>query len=252
MSGANSPSMRVASDDDLGLYRSLSTPAVISLILGLLSLLSFAPTNLFLWIIPPAAIVTGLIALRQITSAPDVWTGVRLAQLGIALAVVCAAGAVGERYYNSSRIARHGKAVADRFMDKLKAGEIESAFWLTMSREGRREAENLKMDNLPEQLLERYGTFREEVEGHVKALASGEITVEFEGVEETARDHGTEYASVVYTVHSPRGTNRILIVATSLRMNDAQEPSWYVREHRFGYAPGSYAAPVSGGHGHSH
>jgi hypothetical protein len=83
MSGTNSASMRVASDDDLGLYRSLSTLAVLSLILGLLSVLSFAPTNLFIWIMPPAAIVSGLIALRQIRSAPEVWTGVRLAQLGI-------------------------------------------------------------------------------------------------------------------------------------------------------------------------
>lgn len=252
MSGANSHSMKVASDDDLGAYRSLSTFAVLSLILGFLSLLSFAPTNIFLWVIPPAAIVTGLIALRQITSAPEVWTGIRLAQLGIGLAVVCAGGGVGDKYYHSVRMARHGKATADRFMDKLKRGDIEAAFWLMMPRESRRDLENKSSDDIPTTIMERYGSFRIEVESFADALASGQATAEFESVEETAQDHGTEYASVVYKIHSPMGDNRVLIVATSMPSPETNEPTWFIREQKIGYVPRSYVPPVASGHGHSH
>lgn len=250
MSGANSASMRVASDDDLGMYRSLSTFAVISLILGLLSILSFAPTNLFLWIIPPAAIVTGLVALRQIASAPEVWTGIRLARLGIGLAVVCGGGSLGEKYYSNARIARQGRAVAERFIDKLKGGDIEAAFWLTMPREQRDQIQKLKSDKVPTELMERYGGFREGVHEYADAMASGEVHLEFDRVEKTSRDRGTEYASVVFRVHSPKGDSHALILASSF--HGPRGPSWFIRDHRFDYTPGSFEAPVVSGHGHSH
>ena len=252
MSGANSPSMRVASDDDLGLYRSINTLAVLSLILGLLSILAFAPTDLFLWIVPPAAIVTGLIALRQITSAPEVWTGNRLAQLGIGLAVVCAGGAVGGKYYTSARIARYGRAVADRFMDKLKRGEIEAAFWLTIPREQRKTIEGKTVEQLPSQVLERYGGFYTEIETRAATFARSDVTIEFEGVENTASDRGTEFASVVYRIHSPQGDSRVLIVAVSMLSSETNEPTWMIRQPKFDYTPGSYEPPIASGHGHSH
>ena len=252
MSGANSSSTRVASDDDLGLDRTLSTFAVLSLILGVLSILAFAPTNLFLWVIPPAAIVTGLIALRQISSAPEVWTGSRLAQLGIGLAVVCVGGAIGGKYYTAARIARYGRATADRFMDKLKGGDVEAAFWLTMPREQRQRIESKSVEELPAEVLERYGSFRGEVNPHAATLASSDVTVEFEGVEDANSDQGTEYASVVYRIHSPKGDSRILIVASSMYSPETHEQTWFIREHKFGYTAGSYEPPVASGHGHSH
>ena len=253
MAGANSTSsMRVASDDDLGLYRSLSTFSVLSLILGLLSILAFAPTDLFLWVIPPAAIGTGLIALRQIASAPEVWAGSRLAQLGIALAVLCGGMAWGAKFYTSSRIARHGRAIADRFMDKFKKGEFEAAYWLTLVREQRRTFEGKTIDDLPAQVLERYGAFRSELETHAATFVGSDVTVEFEGVESIATDRRTEYASFVYRIHSPRGDSRVLVVAMSMFSPETQEQTWMINQHKFDYTAGSYEPPVTSGHGHSH
>ena len=253
MSGANSPSMRVASDDDLGLYRSLSTFAVISLILGLLSILAFAPANFFIWVIPPAAIVTGVIALRQISSAPDVWTGSRLAQLGIGLAVVCVCGAVGGKYYTSARIAQYGRAVTDRFMDKLKHGEIEAAYWLTVPREQRNTIVGKTVDELPSQVLEQYGRFRSEIDTHAATLTGADVTVEFEGIEKTISDRNTEFAAVVYRIHSPQGDSRVLIVAAAVVSPDTHEQTWMIRQHKFDYTSGSFSPAVAGeGHGHAH
>ena len=253
MAGANSSSIRVTSDDDLGRYRSLSTFAVLSLILGLLSILSFAPTTLFLWIMPPAAIVTGLVALRQISSAPDVWTGRRLAQLGIGLAVVCAASSVGGRYYTSARIARHGKIVTDRFVDKLKKGEIEAAFWLTVPREQRKTIEGKRIDELPAQVLEKYASFRAEIEPHAATLAGSDVLVEFESIEKAETEGTSEFATVVYRIHSSRGDSHVLIVAFSVPSPETHEPTWMIRDHKFAYTSGTYEPPVAAsGHGHSH
>ena len=254
MVGVNSSSMPVGSDDDLGSYRSLSTCAVLSLILGLLSLLSFAPTNLFLWIVPPAAIVTGVIALRQITTAPDVWTGRRLAQLGIALAVVCAGGAIGERCFTYTRIARNGRAVADRFIGKLKEDEIEAAFWLTIPHDQRQIAVGKRADELPSQAEERYGNFRSEIESGAASLNRSDVTVEFEGIEATGNEHGVDFASLVYRIHSPTGDSRVLIIASASAFDshDTYERSWIVRSHKFDYTAGSFVSPAASGHGHAH
>jgi hypothetical protein len=244
--------MSVSTDDELGVYRSLSSLAVVSLILGLLSILSFAPTNLFLWTVPPAAIVTGLVALRRISSAPEVWTGVRLAKLGIGLAIVFAVGGIGEKYYMAHRIGVYGRAAADRFLEKLKSGEIEAAFWLTMPKEARAEMQKQESGSMAQQFVERYMQFRYGIMAHAEALASGEATAEFEAVESTASDHGTVYASLVYRIHSPKGDSHLLIVASSMQFSRAQDPTWFIREHTFNYSSGSYAPPVASGHGHSH
>ncbi len=77
-------------DDDLAVasttrYRALSPAAVVSLVLGILSFLT-----MFWWplaIIPIAAMALGWHAHRRIQAAPEEWTGLKLAQWGIGLAL---------------------------------------------------------------------------------------------------------------------------------------------------------------------
>ena len=141
-------------------------------------------------------------------------------------------------------------ATADRLIeDKLKGGDIEAAFWLTIPREQRDQIQKLKSDKVPTELMERYGGFREGVHEYADAMASGEVHLEFDRVETTSRDRGTEYASVVFRVHSPKGDSHALILASSF--HGPRGPSWSIRDHRFDYTPGSYEAPVVSGHGHS-
>src|SRR5262245_38228027 len=94
------PSTMAARSDELGSYRSLSTLAVLSFVLGLLSLISFAPSQFFVFTFPPAAIVFGLLAVRQVSNAPEVFTGMRLAKLGIGLGLLCGIGSVAAKYMN--------------------------------------------------------------------------------------------------------------------------------------------------------
>jgi hypothetical protein len=64
-------------------YRAICAPAVISVVLGGLSILTALHWSLAL--IPLAGIVLGWSAHRRIRAAPDEWTGLGLARLGIGL-----------------------------------------------------------------------------------------------------------------------------------------------------------------------
>jgi uncharacterized membrane protein YphA (DoxX/SURF4 family) len=72
-------------------YRALSPLAVASVVLGGLSILTaFGSTPsawLLLAVIPLAGIILGWRAARKIRNAPDEWTGLELARLGIGLSV---------------------------------------------------------------------------------------------------------------------------------------------------------------------
>lgn len=76
--------------DELGQYRSLSTPAVISLLLGLCSGVVFV--HPLLVIVPLAAIALGILALQSIAKSEGGLTGGRLAYCGVALAIIFAVG----------------------------------------------------------------------------------------------------------------------------------------------------------------
>ncbi len=72
-------------------YRAIHPLAVASVPLGALSILTVFGSSVAAWLlltlIPLAGVVLGWIAVKQIRRAPDVWTGRRLAWLGIGLSV---------------------------------------------------------------------------------------------------------------------------------------------------------------------
>lgn len=81
-------SVNVAQDpefvaDDYRQYRSLSSLAVVSLVAGVLSALTFV--DWMLAAIPMAGIVAGVLAMRRIRAAPDAYTGELLALIGTLL-----------------------------------------------------------------------------------------------------------------------------------------------------------------------
>lgn len=69
-------------NDDLPAYRALSRPAIVCLILGLASILTYTSSS-FAWI-GVAAILVGMLALRNIGRFPDILTGGSLVRVGIA------------------------------------------------------------------------------------------------------------------------------------------------------------------------
>jgi hypothetical protein len=76
--------------DDYRQYRSLSSLAVVSLVAGVLSALTFL--DWMLAAIPIAGIVAGALALRRIRTAPEAYTGEHLALIGTLLCGLLWAG----------------------------------------------------------------------------------------------------------------------------------------------------------------
>jgi hypothetical protein len=78
-------------------YRALCTPAVASIVLGLLS--TVALLDWWLVLIPFGALLLGIVALRKIRNQPREYTGKPIAILGIALALVFGAAGLARQSY---------------------------------------------------------------------------------------------------------------------------------------------------------
>lgn len=78
-------------------YRALSTAAVASLVLGVLSVLALL--DWWLALIPFAGVILGIVALRNIRKQPEEYTGRKVAILGIVLATLFWIGGFGRLGY---------------------------------------------------------------------------------------------------------------------------------------------------------
>ncbi|HEU5119041.1 MAG TPA: DUF4190 domain-containing protein, partial [Isosphaeraceae bacterium] len=72
-------------ENEIPTYRAINPLAVVSLLMALLSLLSFADEKFLIASI--LGVISGFLALRQIKNQPDTWTGPGLAKVGIALSL---------------------------------------------------------------------------------------------------------------------------------------------------------------------
>jgi hypothetical protein len=113
-------------------YVAINTLAVTSAVLGLATAFAFIGT-IFL-VIPAAAIVCGIMAIRQINDSNGTQGGKWLAVLGIVLALAIAGIVGGQKIAEIRRereIARQVSDVIDRMGKQLIAGEYDQAYALT-------------------------------------------------------------------------------------------------------------------------
>lgn len=229
-------------------YKALSVLAVLSFILGLLSVLSLAHW-LFQWTFPVAALTTALLALRQLRATPTEWTGKRFAQAGIGLAAACWLTASGIDLYGTVWIKRHGRAAADRFLETLKTGDVDGAFQLTLPWGSPSALQKLDINTMPPDMAVTYAAFCRKTEPLAQRLATGDCSIEFNCVEDTARDQDGDCALVVYNLHSSKGQTRVLVVASTVRSPTTPE-IWYIRELKLDYVPHSHRIEPVGDYGH--
>jgi len=246
-----SSSSASVSTDEVASYRALSTWAVLCFVLSLLSVLSFAHW-FFLWAFPLATLVAGALALRQIASAPQDWAGKRLAQTGVGLAILCFVGSLGTNIYWVRWIQKNGRVAAERFVAKLRAGDVESAFWLTMPPGARKQATTLELKDVPPELAQRYQTFREEFKTLAKGLAEGTSTIEFDIVEQTGDQNGQDVAAFVYKVHTSEEDKHVMLMAITARSPGMRDVGWHIGQYTNPYQPHSFQIRAPAGHGHSH
>jgi hypothetical protein len=98
-----SPSVSASAPADLHPYRAVSRSAVLSLVLGAVSLLSYVFASLL--VLPAVGLVLGVLAYRTIRRYPDEYTGGRLAIAGAALCgLVLVSGTLAHAYVYATEV----------------------------------------------------------------------------------------------------------------------------------------------------
>ncbi len=111
--------------DELVSYRSLSSLAIVALVLGLISpLVLLSP--LFM-VIPLAGIAASLLAIYKIRTQSEVLTGVTLAKIGLFLCVFCLIVAPTKTTVRSRLYEQQADQAARQWLNTLAEGDLSEA-----------------------------------------------------------------------------------------------------------------------------
>lgn len=249
-----------AIENEIPAYRAISPYAVLSLVCGVLAILSFA--NWFFLAFAALAVIFGIQADRRIKRDPEIWTGRGLGQAGIALALVFGLSAVTLSLVQDQLTKRAASRFAQQYADILKNRPIADAIYYQISplaREGKTPAElykEVKSQSDPIAMDSRFGP----VENMKKRLSAGTgQDVHFETLEATGFDGITPVATALLELHGPASKDfpqkeqYALLVLRGV--SDKGKLHWMIEEAKFPYEPASYVPakkPVDDGHGHAH
>jgi uncharacterized protein DUF4190 len=248
-------------ENEIPAYRAISPMAVLSLILGLLSILCFADVMFVAAAV--AAVVVGILADRKIQRLPDVLTGRGLAQAGIALGLIFSLSSV-------TIVAIQGivrKNAASRFVNAyikvLKEGTLDDCLWYRVPPAGREKTS-------PKEAVEQMRTMNREPgmfeaqSAPIKAMrsrlaSSPEQRISLDEIEDEGLDGLDPYASIRLRLEGPTSKQYPQSVEYALLAMKGQREGgklqWWLEDIRFPYQPKTHVVqpkPVDDGHGHGH
>ncbi|WZO99463.1 DUF4190 domain-containing protein [Isosphaeraceae bacterium EP7] len=258
-SASNTPAI----ENQIIAYRALSPLAVTSLLLGLVSVLSFAGD--FFYLISAAAVVTGFLANRKINRYPDMLTGASLAKAGIAMGLTFGLASFTMSMVQSTLQRRSAEAFAKTYASAIKKGELADALWYQVP------AQSRKLET-PKQIIEKMRATQNDESNFkmqnadllslMEQLAQPGSDVQFEGIESHVVHDMEVIASAVIDVHVDAAKDQIakdqhaLVVLKGTAEGGGY--TWAVDGVKYPYVPRSFVpAPAkkhddSDGHGHSH
>jgi len=125
------PQLTGCQDAELARYRTLSSPAVGALILGLASPLAIIDP--LLWGVPLLGIAVGGWALWRIAHRAPAQVGRKAALLGLTLSVFCGTAAVADWFIYQEMVRRRARQFAARWFEFLAHGQPREAHQLTLN-----------------------------------------------------------------------------------------------------------------------
>lgn len=276
-------------ENEISSYRAINPLAVVSILLALASILSFADEKFLLASL--LGVISGVLALRQMKSQPETWTGTNLAKAGIAFSLAFGIAAFTTSRVQTFIVHRKAEHFAKTYLIKaINNPSLDYALWYRLTP---RERKELK----PTDVKERFGGPGQGPESF--RMAAGQVfelhqvierdptaKVEFLKVEQAGYDGITPNALVLLKVHHAASLEKTppahshdhekdgdakdeaeepmpempltlgdyaaaLIKNESLNRSDA----WWVQDYYYPYKPDSYVEapkPVDDGHGHGH
>lgn len=247
-------------ENELPTYRALSGWAVTALVLGVISLATFA--SLTFLIASVGAIASGAFALRSIRRYPDLLTGTGPANLGIALGLITGLASPTVYVVQRAIIDRQARAYGEQLAEALQQEGLSQAFWLAQPAAARAQT-------TPEKLLAEVEAASQQdpmagadprfnsLRGMATRLAgSDEQHVHVEGIEAKGFDGVNPFAMVLLMLDGPSTDQfpeeqQFALLRIEAAKYEGQR-TWFVQDITFPYEAGSRANVVESAHGHDH
>lgn len=223
-------------------YRSVSAPAIIGLIFGLLSFLALVgPAG---WIIPPVAAAVCGIAIWRIRKSAAQMVGQPAAVIGLLLAVLCAAAAVSQWYSYRWIIEHQARGIADSWFALLADDQPLKAHQLTVVPAERKSLDGFLLDAYKhsKQRRESLDDFLGNATVHALLTLGRKADVRFYKCGEISGQSGKENIYEIYSVTFPEdgGRKKTFFVSVLLRRfppEKAEAINWAVANIRGGIKP---------------
>jgi hypothetical protein len=212
------------SDDPAYFYKPVSSMAVLTLCLGIASLGAYF-TGLF-WIVPPIALVVGIVASRWLETAKSEYAGQFIAKLGLVLATVSLVGPPTIFFTKRFIMVRESRGIAERYLDLLLQYKIKTAFALTVNPS----VQVAQKDNV-EKILDRVGreAYMGWLESGVCRILGGmgaRAQVTYNGSIYPGVDQGVERVMHQYmvTIDPPSPNEKPIIWSVPVHVRGARAP----------------------------
>jgi hypothetical protein len=248
-------------ENEIPTYRAISPGAIVSVVAGTLSILSFT-SPFFLWF-AALAVVLGVLTDRKIKRYGDVLTGRGIAQAGIAMGLVFGLSSFTSTTVQSMMRSREATKFAKRYLEVLKKGTYEDVMFYNIQpvqRKGKTSAEvyeKFKAGMQHAQMIEmEYGHFRR-LKQRIDSAPNQEV--HFLKLETSGINGLNPYATALYEVHGPASklypTEEEYVLLFIKATTNGGKYEWWVEQMQYPYKPSTFqvpAAPVDDGHGHGH
>ena len=197
------PAPAPAIENEIAAYRALSPGAIVALVCGVLSILSFASYDFLAFSV--AAIVLGVLADRKIQRLPEILTGRGLAHAGVGLGLMFGLTALTVTTVQDFIRASQAKRFAHTVENLLKEGTYDQLLWYSQPAviRDKNTPEKLRKDMTKDaqsamSVGERYGALKQ-LNDNLKAPES---EVHFKGLEGHGEDGLDSYAGSLRGPHS--------------------------------------------------
>lgn len=251
-------------ENELPTYRAISNRAIFSVICGILASFSFA--DLIFLVFAVLAVVLGVTANLAIKRKPDVLTGIRLANVGIALGLVFGLTVTTYTTIQNFILGREASKFAQVYAKVLKEGSLGDALLYRDAKEVREKTTAAEKEKEYHSMRARERMMVEQKMAPLlnlrKALAPKDahlhfVDIENKGVDQDRAGGVYYYATALYEVEKPAGPGESGTPQYALALFKGQQKGrhydWWVDNVLFPYKPKSYQAtpkPVDDGHGH--
>jgi hypothetical protein len=252
-------------ENELPTYRAISNRAVFSVIFGVLASFSFA--NLGFLVFAVLAVVLGWTANLAIRRNPDILTGRRLANVGIAMGLVFGLTVLTYTMLQGFILGREATKFALAYAKILKDGSFGDAL---LYRQPPQIRENKTAADAEKDLADMRKKERGMIDIRMapltnlrKALAAKDSHLDFVRIENQGVDEGhvgqiTYYAAALYEVEGPaaKGASGGHQYALALLKGTTKgrHYEWWVDDIVYPYVPKTFQVapkPVDDGHGHA-